>query len=315
MRIRANALLLLCAALTLPASAAAVPDDIRNALQSPQSLTAFIGEPLYSPAVLAKIYAARGDNPGWVSAAGPDAQVQQLLDAIRRSRDDGLQPADYHLNALNNLLDALHAPESFGALRNRQLTALDLLSSDAFLLLGEHELSGRLATPDLEPRKSVKGHPERLTKALSEVFGGADPSALLSGMAPADPMYLAMRAELARYRKLTAEPAVIEIPAGPTLHPGEQGTAIAALIARLRTFGDLAPAAAATARVNAERLGLSDRARFLVASWDDALDAPFDLRLKLHRGERQVGEVAPRHLRRGLFGRSFLNRLRRDVCT
>ncbi|MCP5432890.1 MAG: peptide chain release factor N(5)-glutamine methyltransferase [Alphaproteobacteria bacterium] len=40
---------------------------------------------------------------------------------------------------------------------------------------------------------------------------------------------------------------------------------------------DIVPAAAALARANAERLGLADRARFLVADWASALAGPFDL--------------------------------------
>lgn len=247
MKIRAAALLLLYGALSLPAAAATVQNEIRTSLETPQSIAGFIGEPLYAPALLAQVYAARGYQPGWVSATEPDAAVSHLLEAIDRSRDDGLQPADYHLHALHSLLAALQTPESFGALRNRQLAAVELLCSDAFLLLGEHESSGRLEWPGLRPRTGVDLHQDQLTHALSATMGGADPLTQLAGMLPADATYVAMRDQLARYRKLASELPAGEIPAGATLHPGEQSAAIPRLIARLQAAGDLSAADAAQA--------------------------------------------------------------------
>jgi len=248
MRIRSVVLFLLSVAPILPAQAASVQDDIRAALQSPQSLTAYIDEPLYAQEVLSRFYAARGDQAGWVSANEPDPAIQQLLDAVRRSRDDGLQPADYHFRAINTLLDRLHAPESPGALRQRQLATLELLCSDAFLLLGEHELSGRIDSTDMIPRMRVQLHRDELVRALQSVMDGANPADALAAMSPSDDFYRRMRAALVHYRELAAKPRLPDVPAGQTLHPGEQSTAIGMMIARLQEAGDLAAADAARAR-------------------------------------------------------------------
>ena len=232
-------LLALC--LLAPGAAwAEIGDEIRDDLASAQIVAdAGAGEPLRLAPTLAGFYAMRADAPGWVNDQGPLPRALEMLDVVRRSGEDGLNPEDYHLHALESLFSSMRVSFLPTASRRWRLAAIELLLSDAFLLLGEHESRGRIDPLEMDPMITADSRDEDLDSDLQTVMMGAAPRTVLQGLAPQSADYAALQDVLARYQRLQAEGPLPPITDGPPLQDGDAGPRVAALIAHLVSEGDL----------------------------------------------------------------------------
>lgn len=93
-----------------------------------------LGNRLMAHQALSAFYGANGYQRVWQSAE----LRRQLIDSVEQASDDGLNPADYHADILSGL--TLRPMSDF----SEDLRAdLDLLFSDAFLILSSHSWSAR----------------------------------------------------------------------------------------------------------------------------------------------------------------------------
>lgn len=194
------------------------------------------GRPLASA-----FYASRGYRPAWIGSAGPLPEAFELLAQIRGLEAVGLHPRDYHLAALEDLLVGSQGgtPPDFAAEADRWAD-VDLLLTDAFLLLGAHLLGGRV-NPETLHGEWVAASPEvDLVEALSGALASGQLAETLALFYPSHAGYLGMQRYLEHYRGLAAAGGWPEVPEGPSLHPGERGAAVALLRRRLAASGDLA---------------------------------------------------------------------------
>ena len=94
-----------------------------------------LGNRLMAHQALSAFYGANGYQRVWQSAE----LRRQLIDSVEQASHDGLNPADYHADILSGL--ALRPMSDF----SEDLRAdLDLLFSDAFLMLSSHMLVGKV---------------------------------------------------------------------------------------------------------------------------------------------------------------------------
>jgi len=184
---------------------------------------------------LAEFYERRDFSPTWTNPG----QVGELLELVRASRDDGLQPADYHAAQIERVYRKLTRGITPTP---RQLAAMELLLTDSFLRLGYHQLFGRVDPASLDSRWNFDRRPigpdplrtmqgaidsPSLTKFVEKLFVGG-------------PLYLQLRAALKEYRQIEADGGWPVIPAGPTLKVGISDERVPALAKRLAITGDLA---------------------------------------------------------------------------
>lgn len=235
------AILLLSVFLPISASyAQPLAQLLREDLQSPQRVAGIQGgDTLRMAALLSRYYAGRYDAPGWIDESGPLLNAQQLMNAVRDSRNDGLDPANYHFHALTELLDALHEPQLTSEVRQQRLAALELFFSDAFLLLDLHASRGKVNAHDMTPELVKPADAAALMEQLGAVMNGTSPEMLIASLEPHEPGYSGLREALARYRVRMAAGGFPGVPAGATLREGDSGPRVAALIARLDAEGDL----------------------------------------------------------------------------
>lgn len=240
MRLRALGVIALISSLCISgADATTITEQIYDDLKSAQVVADVSGgEPLRLAPILSGFYAARGDTPGWVDDRGPLPLAQQMIETIQASKDDGLNPGAYHLAALERLITSMRFSLLPTASRHRRLAALDLLLSDAFLMLAEDELNGRANPQGLDLYAGAR-YRRDLTQDLQLVMRGTPPSTVIRSLAPQSKEYAALRAALARYRTLDAENAFTQIPPGPPLRIGDGGSRVVALVKRLEAEGDL----------------------------------------------------------------------------
>jgi murein L,D-transpeptidase YcbB/YkuD len=184
---------------------------------------------------LACFYQRRDSAPAWSDGQRLSPATGDLLDALAAAEDDGLRPDDYRLAALQRLVDGARRGAGAGS-----LAELDLVLSDAFLTFAADLSRGRVNPSDLYRDCGLEPSASDLAAALQAALGSAAGSErvrqTLAGLAPPQAGYQRLREALQRYRKLGKLAAGLDlppVPAGPTLHPKDQGERVALLRERL----------------------------------------------------------------------------------
>ena len=188
---------------------------------------------------LSAFYQARKGSPAWFSNGRPSRAAWQLLDAVRKSPMEGLEPSDYHGPALDTLLRRFNRG-GFWRMRGDPKSAadLELLLSDASLRLARHLLFGRvrfkLPQDDWHLGREPIDVPEWMARVLAD---RRDVRNALQELVPADPGYGRMKYWLGEYRRMEAAAGWPQVPEGPKLGPGDSGPRVLALCKRLAAEG------------------------------------------------------------------------------
>ena len=194
---------------------------------------------IYSNIVLPQFYLERTYRPAWSDNDGPLSIADSLIAGIRNSYRDGLHPEDYHLEAIENILSTIRDRQRRNQpLNHLRLVDLDLLLTDAFLVLGSHFLGGRVDPVTLDP----DWHPSRreinLGTVLHDALANQRIQHSLKNLLPRHPDYFRLRESLAYYRTVKDDGGWPLIPEGPTMRKGDTGERIKALHKRLVLAGD-----------------------------------------------------------------------------
>lgn len=186
------------------------------------------GETVHNLPVTQQFYA---DNT-YAAAWNNPIALNELAAAIYEAEREGMNPADYHQDQVQGLLD--------GAL-NLDTAARDLLLTDALVRLTYHYAFGKV-----DPRDYVSSW--NFDRALPQVdpvqwaqdvisHGGI--LAGLKQLKPTNAMYGQLVSALARYRAIADTGGWPSVDPGPTLHPGDTGPRVVQLRRRLKAEGDL----------------------------------------------------------------------------
>ncbi len=211
--------------------------SIRAALSAPQP-SGIEGESI-DVEVLRRIYAERRYLPLWLDEAGEtDARSEGVLAVLADAASDGLDPRDYHADAIRGLLMTPGPDDA---------VALELLLADGVVRYAVHQTSGVRPPAARSPEASLEeGDPDAGT-ILREVAGATDAGAHLRGFAPAHEPYRRLRDTLALHRRIEAQGGWPVVPER-NLRPGTRDPAVAVLRRRLVMSGDLDDGAGASLR-------------------------------------------------------------------
>ncbi len=178
---------------------------------------------------LARIYRHHGFVPLWASSAPQRAAANRLLERIARAGEEGLDPAAFHLAALQ---------QCWNGQDPRDRAWRDLLLTDAFLRLASQLKRGRFDPQEMDPDWFIEAEPFAPEPALERALAvGIDP--VLDGLAPHHPGYRRLRDALARYRAIAAAGGWPTLAEGPALRLGSTGPAVERLRQRLQATGDI----------------------------------------------------------------------------
>ena len=185
-------------------------------------------------------YARRAFRPAWSDEQGPNRLADELVAALNRADLEGLNPEDYHVNAIGTLLGYVRVAAADGrAPEPARLADLDLLLTDAFLLYGSHLLGGRVDPESLHPRWEASPRGADLGMVLEDALDHRNIAGALQRLAPVHEGYRRLREALARERAFAESGAWPVLPRGPQLKRGDTGPAVALLRERLNAEGDL----------------------------------------------------------------------------
>jgi murein L,D-transpeptidase YcbB/YkuD len=133
-----------------------IPFYIRNFLEpgDPEIKPLIEGRLLFSSVVVHRFYTEREFIPAWISNENVlTERAYEMRYEIQQSKFDGLNPADYHLDQIQYLINKYEMARRQGeSISNTELASLDLLLSDAFVMLSSHIFNGKV---DPESLKTV----------------------------------------------------------------------------------------------------------------------------------------------------------------
>jgi murein L,D-transpeptidase YcbB/YkuD len=189
-------------------------------------------EYLLSGNVLHLFYVNRNYAPAWFNKNTLSNNAYALLDYIREVDQQGLQPEDYHLFLIEAYFSKIQY--LFWPMDSTAIMKMDILLSDAFLLLGSHLYYGKV-DPEKEGAnwKMQRKDPKlQLDVKLEEALAGNDVSRELNMLAPRYRAYWMMKEQLAFFLKLNEElwPAILSDIA---IKPGESNQLLPKIRERL----------------------------------------------------------------------------------
>lgn len=230
-----------------PVSRAAAQEEIgahillRGRIEALRSgITARAGsDALLARAALTAFYEARAFHAAWMGTPAGEALLAELAETIREASEHGLDPRDYHLEALDSVRRIVALPSATAA----DTVDLELLASDAFMVLGSHLLHGRVNPETINPEWLANRRNAALDVVLAEVIASTRVRETLLSLAPQQARYQRMLEQASHLREIAAEggwPLIVE---GPRLELGVTDGRVPRLRQRLIAGGDLGPAA------------------------------------------------------------------------
>lgn len=188
------------------------------------------GERLLERRAVARFYRARQSRAAW---EGRDAE--EIVKAIHDVSHDGLTPSDYHLRAVEALIQA----RAGGRSAERE-GDLDILLTDAVAAMVDHIRYGRVHAVALNPAWNVDPREDAppLEESLGQVRAAPDLGAAIRAARPQHFIYSGLVRELAKLREITAKGGWGVVPAGSPIRPGARSSRIPAVRTRLAASGE-----------------------------------------------------------------------------
>ncbi len=197
------------------------------------------GEIICGLQTIPAIYQNRNFSPMWFGVNGLRPTALTLVEAIRKADRDGLNPNDYHLQTIEQILrelsDEAFPPDSAKAHR---WADLDLMLTDAYLLLGSHLSGGRINPENLHADWLLGSRSMELVDVLGKIDAPEQLADHLNQLKPRHRGYADLISALPQLRELDNRGGWPEVQADRTIRPNDQDTAIPVIRKRLTLSGD-----------------------------------------------------------------------------
>jgi murein L,D-transpeptidase YcbB/YkuD len=184
--------------------------------------------------ILPAVYSNREFQPMWAN----ETRVQELIALIQTAPQDGLETSDYFLDQLQSQLAKAQSSAAPMDQADR-----DILLTESLNRFSYHQLFGKVNATALDAninftRTFLDGRV--VVEAIPEIIASPVPlQEQLEQAVHRGPFYRTLQKHLANYRQIAASGGWPEVPAGETLHKGDNDPRVAAMRARLIVTGDL----------------------------------------------------------------------------
>ena len=223
------------------ATSRATDVTIAQVRESLKNRIAEAGRGLSAMAMIPLAYRGRQFEPFWFdSHLGIDSALA-MVEAVGRAGEDGLSPMDYHWLAIQRLMAHI-GPRSLNAPTPvpEEYAELDLLLTDAFLLLSDHLTFGKVNPETLTANWRVDPGRASFLPLLAQAASRGDVAGALDTLRTPCQEYKTLRAALASLRKTVAKTnGWPELKTEGLLREGDFSDAIDRLRYRLVVGGDL----------------------------------------------------------------------------
>lgn len=150
---------------------------IRNLIEkdSPEEIRMVRGQHLFSSVVINRFYTSREFSSAWSYQGKLLELAYEMRYEISQAKFDGLNPSDYHLDEINFLFERLEKEHRDGVEADWVLlSAIDVLLTDAFMILASHLSMGKVDPEALKTVWNIQrnlpelGFDQRLQEALDD---------------------------------------------------------------------------------------------------------------------------------------------------
>ncbi|WP_216689060.1 L,D-transpeptidase family protein [Hymenobacter siberiensis] len=225
-------------------------------LDSMAFIKAFQAEPKFTAQLLParRFYRERGFRLGWFKDHKPVERVKTLQDIIAKAGNEGLNPKDYQIKDISQMLAELEKVQSDSVRRNTLERQADIALTGTYMKWANDYYRG-IANPHDKKDTSwmVKPNKIKLNKALFTFLGERKSRYNYYEFAPLHPEYDQLKQALATYRAQERAGGWPTLPATLNLKPGAASPAVAAL--RKRLLDSVGGADASTPAPAAAKLG------------------------------------------------------------
>jgi len=194
------------------------------------------GAPIVAGEGVARYYEAEQFRPQWQDPA----RVDRLIAAIADLQWDGLDPENYHVEALQSFRSQMRGGQSLSLADQADL---ELIATDATMLALYHLYFGKVDPEKLDPQWNFTQRPLDMDEAFErfrQVIAAGQIGEAFERARPQHPWYQRGRERLREYRALQAAGGWSPLAAGPTMKPGTSDPRVPALRYRLKVTKDLA---------------------------------------------------------------------------
>ncbi len=194
------------------------------------------GAPIVAADGVARYYESGQFQPRWQDPA----RLDELVAAVADLQWDGLDPADYHVEALQSFRSDLRGGR---ALAPGDQADLDLVATDATMLALYHLYFGKVDPEKLSSQWNFTTRPLEVDAAFErfrQAIADGRIAEAFEQARPQHPWYQRGRERLKEYRAIQAAGGWSTLSDGPTLKPGMSDPRLPALRYRLKVTHDLA---------------------------------------------------------------------------
>jgi murein L,D-transpeptidase YcbB/YkuD len=190
--------------------------------------------------LIPSFYQQRKFSPAWMGENGQFVLADDLLVEIKSCTNHGLEPENYHLKTIETLLNGVRGGHPTPSLSYHDTAAdLDILLTDAFLLVSSHLFSGRV-NPEIIHADWKASKPDiDLAGVLNNALKDHTIRKTLQNLSPHHQEYLNLQSALKKYRKLSAKKESFWMPVGEMLRYGDSNELVRTLRNRLIFLEDL----------------------------------------------------------------------------
>ena len=189
---------------------------------------------------LPKLYEERNYVPLWIENGGPSSQAYEMIEIIRNSDNEALDPDYYNISEIESILKRIeqdrNSGDSYDAL---DLAELELLLSNSFLTYTHDLHYGRVRAEQINLELLSGERPVNLSKLLVTAVETDQVQETLEGLLPKYPMYAMLRISLKEYREIAAKGGWQPVAYGNKFKKGARGQRVLALSKRLKVTGEL----------------------------------------------------------------------------
>ncbi|MFO7971637.1 MAG: L,D-transpeptidase family protein [Desulfobacterales bacterium] len=190
--------------------------------------------------LIPSFYQQRKFSPAWMGENGQFVLADDLLEEIKNCTNHALEPENYHLKTIETLLNTVRGDHHTLSLGYHDTAAdLDILLTDAFLLVSSHLFSGRVNPETIHLDWKAFNPDIDLASVFNNALKDHTIRKTLQNLSPHHQEYLNLQSALKKYRKLAAKTESFWIPVGEMLRHGKSNERVRTLRNRLIFLGDL----------------------------------------------------------------------------
>lgn len=183
-------------------------------------------------------YRQRSFQPAWIQnrwfgGNSVRSHAAALLKCLREADQDGLDPAEYSADELEQQVRRVQRSTTA-----EELAWLDAKLTYTFFEYAAHLYRGRLNPKRMSPEWQVASRKREWVPFLEEALAQTDICGALAKLTPALPEYAALRKALGVYRRIAEEGGGPLVPSVPPLKKGDRGNEVNLLQKSLERQGD-----------------------------------------------------------------------------